>query len=148
MVWLHSEYATYLVIHKYISITNFWFVTLKYYLVMCDPVLIIIIIIDIIIWHLSFLYPSLRDKPLYGQILWEITDKICIKSQWLWLRKGNFTKVMGGLVFAAQEQALSTNSIKTHIYKMPCSPKCRLCGVADEAVDHLISSCSFSSMWI
>ena len=52
---------------------------------------------------------------------------------------------MGSLVFAAQEQALSTNSIKTHIYKMPCSPKCRLCGVADKAVDHLISSCSFSS---
>ena len=42
---------------------------------------------------------------------------------------------MEGLVFAAQEQALSINSIKAHIYKMPCSCKCRLCGVADETVD-------------
>ena len=50
---------------------------------------------------------------------------------------------MEGIVFVAQEQALSTNSIKDHIYKMPCSPKCRLCGVADETPDHLISSCSF-----
>jgi len=59
------------------------------------------------------------------------------------LQKGNFTKEMEGLVFAAQEQALSINSIKAQIYKMPCSPKRRLCGVADETVDHLISSCSF-----
>ena len=50
---------------------------------------------------------------------------------------------MEGLVFAAQEQALSTDSIKAHIYKMPCSFKCRLCGVADETVNHLISSCFF-----
>ena len=74
-------------------------------------------------------FASLRDKPLHGQFLREITDKICVKSQWLWLWKGNFTKEMEGFVFAAQEQALSTNSIKAHIYKMPCSPKCRLCGM-------------------
>ena len=48
---------------------------------------------------------SLRDKPLHGQFLREITDKICVKSQWLWLRK---SKEMEGLSFAAQEL---TNSI-------------------------------------
>jgi len=41
---------------------------------------------------------SMRDKPLHGQFLREITDKICVKSQWLWLRTGNFTKEMEGLV--------------------------------------------------
>jgi len=61
----------------------------------------------------------------------------------MWLQKGNFTKELEGLVFAAQEQALSTNSIKVHLYKLPCSPKCRLCGMADETVDYLISSCSY-----
>ena len=40
-------------------------------------------------------------------------------------------------------QALLTNAIKAHIYNLPCSPKCRLCGIADETVDHLISSCSY-----
>jgi len=47
------------------------------------------------------------------------------------------------LICAAQEQALSTNAIKAQIYNLPCSPKCRLCGIADETVDHLASSCSY-----
>ena len=59
-------------------------------------------------------------------------------SQWTWLRKGNFTKELQGLICAAREQALSTNAIKAHIYNLPCSLKCRLCGIADETVDHLI----------
>ena len=59
------------------------------------------------------------------------------------MRKGNFTKELEGLICAAQEQALSTNAIKAHIYNLPCSPKCRLCGIADETVDHLVSSCSY-----
>jgi len=48
---------------------------------------------------------SLRDKSLHGQFLQEIADKICVKSQWLWLQKDNFwiTKEMEGLVLAAQE---------------------------------------------
>ena len=33
---------------------------------------------------------SLRDKSLHGQFLQEIADKICVKSQWLWLQMGNF----------------------------------------------------------
>ena len=50
---------------------------------------------------------------------------------------------MEGTIFAAQEQALSTNAIKANIYKMPCSAKCRLCGIMDETIDHLVSSCSY-----
>jgi len=41
-------------------------------------------------------------------------------------------------VFAAQEQAVSTNAIKAHIYR---SQSCRLCGLADETIDHLVSCC-------
>ena len=50
---------------------------------------------------------------------------------------------MEGLVFVAQEQALSTNAVKAHIYKTPCSARCRLCGSFDETIDHLVSCCSF-----
>ena len=39
-----------------ILITNFWFVTLKYYLVMCDPVLVIIIIIKLQIFSYTCLF--------------------------------------------------------------------------------------------
>ena len=82
-----------------------------------------------------------KNKPLHGQFLREIVDQVCIKSQWLWLQVGSFTKEMEGIIFAAQEQALSTNAVRAHIYKMPCSVRCRLCGVADESIDHLVSSC-------
>ena len=85
----------------------------------------------------------LRDKPLHGQFLQEISNKVWSNSQWTWLRKSNFTKELEGLAFAAQEQALSSNSIKAHIYKLPSSSICRLCGMVDETVDHLISSYSY-----
>ena len=44
-----------------------------------------------------------------------------------------------GTVFAAQEQALRTNSIKAKIDKHPVSPKCRLCGTKEETYMHLVS---------
>jgi len=50
---------------------------------------------------------------------------------------------MEGIIFGAQEQALFTNAIKAHIYRMPYSARCWLCGVIDETIDHLVSSCSF-----
>ena len=84
-----------------------------------------------------------KSKPLHGQFIREISDQICVKSQRLWLRFGNFTKEIKGLVFAAQEQALSTNAVKAHIYKSPCSARYQLCGSFDETIDHLVSCCSF-----
>ena len=85
-----------------------------------------------------------KSKPLHGQFIREISDQICVESQWLWLCYGNLTKEMEGLVFAAQEQALSTNAVKAHIYKTPYSARCWLCGSFDETiVDHLVSCCSF-----
>ena len=46
-----------------------------------------------------------------------------------------------GMLFAAQEQALRTNSIKAKIDKQPVSLKCRLCGTEEETVIHLASGC-------
>ena len=54
---------------------------------------------------------------------------------------------MEGLLFAAQEQALSTNAIKAHIYHSQCSARCRLCGGADETIDHLVSCCPVLVQW-
>ena len=44
---------------------------------------------------------------------------------------------------AAQEQALSINVMRCKIFNLPVSSLCRLCGAADENVDHLISSCHY-----
>ena len=53
------------------------------------------------------------------------------------------TNEMEGLVCAAQEQALSTNAVKAHIYKTPRSARCLLCGSFDETINHLVSRCTF-----
>ena len=51
-----------------------------------------------------------------------------------------------GSLFVAQEQALSTNAIKAHVYRMSCALyTCRLCSVHDGTVDHLVRGCSFLS---
>eukprot|EP00957_Ditylum_brightwellii_P087302 6644413-Ditylum_brightwellii.AAC.1 len=42
---------------------------------------------------------------------------------------------------AAMEQMLATNSIKNKIFKLDCSPLCRLCQQKDETVHHTISTC-------
>ena len=67
-----------------------------------------------------------REKPSHGQFLRQVSDLICPKTQWLWLKFGKFTKKLEGLIFAAQEQALSTNAMKSSIYRLPSPPNCRL----------------------
>jgi len=64
------------------------------------------------------IFKCTESKPLHGQFLCEVSNRVCNKSQWTWLQKGNFIKEMEGLVFTVQEQALSTNS------------NCRLFGIA------------------
>ena len=79
-----------------------------------------------------------REKPLHGQFIWETAENVCGKFQWSWVHSGNCTKEKG-LIIAAQEQVLFTYAIRSHIYSLPCSPKCRLHNNSDETVDHLIS---------
>eukprot|EP00957_Ditylum_brightwellii_P171294 13039699-Ditylum_brightwellii.AAC.1 len=42
---------------------------------------------------------------------------------------------------AAMEQTLATNAIKHKIFKLDCSPLCRLCQQKDETVWHIVSAC-------
>ena len=43
---------------------------------------------------------------------------------------------------AAQEQAIRTNNIKAKIDKTQENSKCRMCGKAEESVNHVLSECS------
>ena len=52
---------------------------------------------------------------------------------------GFLKKEKEGKLFAAQKQALRTNSIKAKIDKQPVSRKCRLCGTKEETIMHLVS---------
>ena len=56
-------------------------------------------------------------------------------SEWI------FKKETEGLILAAQEQALRTNSIKHSIDKTSQTPLCRLCGESTETVWHIVSGC-------
>ena len=63
------------------------------------------------------------------------------KDSWLWLKRGYLKKETEGLILAAQDQAIRTNWIKRMIDKVDISPKCRMCGGADETVSHIVSEC-------
>ena len=47
-----------------------------------------------------------------------------------------------GLMVAAQDQSLRTNVWTARIEKANVSPLCRMCGVVEETVFHLVSECN------
>ena len=46
-----------------------------------------------------------------------------------------------GLLFAAQKEAPITNWIRKNFDGQEISEKCRMCGVIDEQITHLIAEC-------
>ena len=61
------------------------------------------------------------------------------EKTWTWQRKGNLKRETESLLIAAQDNALRTNHIKARIDKTQQNSKCRLCGVKDETINHIIS---------
>ena len=59
-------------------------------------------------------------KPLHGQFF-RSTEKGRDDKSWLWLKNGKLKKETEGLIIAAQDQALRTNSIKNRIDKQHVS---------------------------
>ena len=72
-----------------------------------------------------------KEKALHGVFVQQISDEAGEES-WRWLRNGFLKKETEGLILAAQEQALRTNSIKYSIDKTSETPPFRLCGDATE----------------
>ena len=78
-------------------------------------------------------------KQLHGQFK-RVTDNLSDVS-WEWTRTGELKKETEGLIFAAQDQALRTNTAKARIENQNVSSKCRMCGSHDETVQHILCSC-------
>ena len=77
----------------------------------------------------SELYNRWIDKVLHGQFLRDAVSLVDSNYQWKWLQHGGISKEVEAFLFAAQEQALPTNTIKNKIYgQTDISPLCRLCG--------------------
>ena len=92
----------------------------------------------------SELYNNWIDKALHGQFICNVTGLVDSRYQWKWLQHSKISKEVEAFLFAAQEQAISTNIIKSKIYvQTNISPLCWLCRQSNETIDHLISSCSY-----
>ena len=83
---------------------------------------------------------SWKEKALHGKFVQQTSD-VAGEESWRWLRNGFLKKETEGLILAAQEQALRTNSIKHSIDKTSQTPLCRLCGESTETVWHIVSGC-------
>ena len=77
-----------------------------------------------------------QEKQLHGQF-WTNTAEVRDKKTWKGLKKGRLKKETEGIIMAAQDQALRSNSIKRIIDKQNVSAKCKMCGEGDETVSHI-----------
>ena len=66
------------------------------------------------------------------------------KERWIWLSGTGIKRKIESLIMATQEQALRTNVIKARIYRTQEESKCRMCGRADDTINHLLNE--FSKM--
>ena len=82
-----------------------------------------------------------KDKVLHGQFMKQ-TEEEGGKERWLWLSGTGIKRETESLIMAAQEQAIRMNVIKVRIERTQEQSKCRMCGRADETINHLLSECS------
>ena len=85
-----------------------------------------------------------ENQELEGESpAWSVrqTADVAGEDSWRWLRNGFLKKETEGLILAAQEQVLRTNSIKHSIDTNSETPLCRLCENSTETVRHIISGC-------
>ena len=75
-----------------------------------------------------------KEKMFHGQFL-RHTKELADKEQWWWLTYGTRKR-------ETEEQALRTNLVKAKIDKDQEDSRCRMCGKADESINHLLSDCS------
>jgi hypothetical protein len=83
---------------------------------------------------------ELEEKVMHGKFFRDVKE-LAHERSWDWVKGGYLSKSTEGYVFAAQEQALRTMSVRAKIYGEDVDPKCRVCGEYDETVMHLASGC-------
>ena len=75
-------------------------------------------------------------KELHGQFRRE-TEELSSES-WSWIKICKLKKETEGLIFAAQDQAITTNIMKARIEKQNVPAMCRVCGNQDKTVQHIL----------
>ena len=64
------------------------------------------------------------------------------KDRWGWLKKGYLERITEALIMATQEQDVRVNNIKVKIDKTHENSICRMCGKAEESVNHVFFKCN------
>lgn len=86
---------------------------------------------------------ELKKMKLHGQYFEDqakILDVNLSLSQ-QWLDQSHLRFENESLICAAQEQTLKTKYIQNKIWKMDCSPMCRLCKEEPETISHIVLGC-------
>ena len=83
-----------------------------------------------------------KNKALHGKFL-QITEEIADnKKTWQWVTMGSTRVDVQATIFAAQEQAFTTNTTRARIHGTIKNAKCRLSKDKDDTIDRLTTGCS------
>ena len=82
-----------------------------------------------------------HEKALHGRFITAVKDDMDKEKNWEWLCYAGLKKETESTIFAAQEQAIATNSIRHSVYKENVANSCRICGSAEETVAHITTEC-------
>lgn len=58
-----------------------------------------------------------------------------------WLKKGRLKKKTESTNISAQDQASCTRNLRKIMYGENIDSSCRVCGAAEETVEHIVSGC-------
>ena len=84
-----------------------------------------------------------KECEMHGQWMAERDDiaSVDVIQSEKWLKYSNLTPETESVLVAAQEQTLATNYVRNSLWKIKCSPLCRLCKEKPETIRHIISGC-------
>ena len=77
---------------------------------------------------------------LHGQFVPQAKE-VGSQDRWQWLESGTLKHETESLIFNAHEQTIRTNVIKGKIDKSQEQTKFRMCGRADETINHIVREC-------
>ena len=93
-------------------------------------------------FRLDKLVNELKDKNLHGQYL-KLLDEAHIDktASFKWLTSPSLKRATEATICAIQEQAITTNYIRKHIFKTENCDLCIVCRAGKETIHHIISGC-------